>query len=372
VSPEARRGLGLGLLVGAGGITALMVAWLAVSGASGGGIVLGLLLLLVLAGPLAGAGWYVLARGRADQLEEARFAGKRRVLESDRLFRAELSGRLDQLAALQGMPSGELRDLSAALSRRVRDEAAWYDAVQLDDTDIGLLQRYDDLVWEQVRWLSDHRGDDAASLDKATAELRRAIEQRSDLLVRGRAGPSLSPATQLLAPDRRSSHVSLAELVLGDAITHDGADYVVDRLAISFSNGATWKLAHLGPSGADATEHWLSISPDAREVFWLDTVSPPPRTGAAEVLLGPDRLTLASERSGVVQVSVSSSDNPGVAQPGVLVRTWQYRADTRVAVVEQWATGEVVAYLGQIVDPSALEIWPGDARSSVRLRARRE
>ena len=49
----SRRALGYGLLAGALGIAALMLIWLATSGAQAGGVVLGLLLMFVLAGPLA-------------------------------------------------------------------------------------------------------------------------------------------------------------------------------------------------------------------------------------------------------------------------------------------------------------------------------
>jgi hypothetical protein len=363
VSPDSRRLLGIGLLAGAGGITALMLVWLATSGAMAGGIVLGLMLLLVLAGPLAGAGWYVLASGRADQAAEEAFASKRRILEADRLFRAELSARLNQLAENPGMPGDDLRRLAAELNRTVQDESAWYDAVHLDDRQIEVLQRYDDLVWEQVRWLGDHRSNDSESLRAATDELRRAIEQRTDLLVRGQAAMAVSPRARLQASQGRSDRLAFERLTQGDAISRDGLDYVVDSLAVGFAEGATWKLAHLAPSGGGAAEQWLSISPDALELAWLDAVAPPAQAGTPQLSLGAETMTLADQRSLVVQVFTSER---GEGMRGVLVRTWRYRSATHLGVVEQWPDGDLVAYLGHVVTPTELELWPASRRAVSR------
>jgi hypothetical protein len=66
MTAESRRLLGYGLLAGSAGIALLMLAWLMTSGVQAGGAVLGLLLLFVLAGPLAAGGYYVLVQGRAD------------------------------------------------------------------------------------------------------------------------------------------------------------------------------------------------------------------------------------------------------------------------------------------------------------------
>ncbi|MDQ3809022.1 MAG: hypothetical protein M3336_01900, partial [Chloroflexota bacterium] len=80
----AGRALGTSLLAGAIGITALMLVWLMVSGARGGGIVLGLLLVLVLAGPLGAAGLYILGRQPVEERQAAEFASRQRIVEADR------------------------------------------------------------------------------------------------------------------------------------------------------------------------------------------------------------------------------------------------------------------------------------------------
>src|SRR5687767_3320295 len=91
------RGLGIGLVAGGAIVLLLMLVWLAVSGAESGGIVLGLLLALVLAGPLIGAGIYVLSRQTVERQAAAAFVSRQRILESDRLFRDEVAGALRRL-----------------------------------------------------------------------------------------------------------------------------------------------------------------------------------------------------------------------------------------------------------------------------------
>lgn len=92
----------------------------------------------------------MLSRDAVERVEEQKFVGKRRILQSDHLFRDELSARLSQLASKPGLPSDELTRLAQTLKRSIHDEAAWYDTIHLDDAQTGLLAQYDDLVWEQV------------------------------------------------------------------------------------------------------------------------------------------------------------------------------------------------------------------------------
>jgi hypothetical protein len=193
------RTLAYALLGGAAVLALLVVAWLAVSGARGGGIVLGLMLLVVLAGPLVVAGLVVLQRQPAEAAAEAAFASKRRVLDSDRLFRREVAPELRQLARQPGLPAARLADLAEDLERSTYDSPEWYAAIQLGDEDVQTLKRYDDLVWERLRLLRDRAGAgaSAAELERDVRELEQALDQRRDLLLRGRRAPA-APASALL------------------------------------------------------------------------------------------------------------------------------------------------------------------------------
>ena len=80
-----------------------MLVWLMVSGVQAGGFVLGLLLLFVLAGPLAGAGWYVLVSGHTERVEEQAFVIKHGS-SMQIVCSAPSCAQLRQLAHMPGLP----------------------------------------------------------------------------------------------------------------------------------------------------------------------------------------------------------------------------------------------------------------------------
>jgi hypothetical protein len=355
MTTDSRRALGYGLLAGALGITFLMVAWLLSGGAQAGGIVLGLLLLFVLAGPLAGAGWYVVARGRSQSVEEQAFAEKRRILEFDRLFRRELSARLAELTRVSPTDrAGELETLQATLTRAAPDESAWYGAIGPDPALVSDLKPYEDTVWEQVRWLKEHRDASDATIGEALDQVARALDRRSDLLVRAKQAAAVAPTTLLGSSTAGVSSKMLTQIGLGDAVSREGTDYLVDRLATSFSDGQTWKLAHLAPSGRDGSDAWLSISPGGLELAWLHSIAAA-TPGAPAVIVDETSLQLIAVASALVTVQSAAG-----SAPGALVRAWRYRTDDRIAQVEQWPDGAVVAYAGLPVSAGELEIWPAE------------
>jgi hypothetical protein len=151
-------------------------------------------------------------------------------------------------------------------------------------------------------------------------------------------------------------------LALSDAVTHDGNDYLVDALATSFSDGPTWKLAHLVPSGAGAGENWLSISPAGLELAWLEAI-PAPELGSKQIVFQDSVLDLVDARSSIIQVGTIA----GVA-PGVLVRTWSYGSSPLHALIEQWPDGAIHAYAGRSLPASELEVWPATHTQEVANR----
>jgi uncharacterized protein DUF4178 len=352
VTAETRRPLGYGLLAGAAGISLLMLIWLATSGAEAGGIVLGLLLVFVLAGPLAGAGWYVLARAGPEAAEERAFVGKRRVLDADRRFRREVASQLRQLVELPELPAAPLTRMAESLERGGQDDLAWYDTVQLDDAQAAVLAQYDDLVRERVRWLRDHAGQGGAPIGEAVKDLEQALDQRTDLLVRGRHAPSVAPAVLLGATEPAADAAGLQALEVGDAVTHEGIDFVVEGVATAFSDGQTWKLAHLVPSSSEAAEHWLSVAPGGLEIAWLDSLAPP-LTGAGQLVVDGHSLPLEGTRTATVRVTSKAG-----SADGELVTTWSYRSGAELGLVEQWPDDSVHAYGGRIMKPGALDVWP--------------
>lgn len=352
MNAESRRALGYGLLASAAGVVVLLLTWLVVSDVQAGGFVLGLLLLFVLAGPLVGLGWYVLASGRTEDIAEQAFVGKRRIVDADRLFREELMPQLRQLALVPELPAAQLLRIADGLDRTITVESAWYDTIQLNDAKAAVLKQYDDLVWERVRWLRDHAGENRGTLADAVNELQAALDQRSDLLFRGRQAPAMSAGALLQAPQLTLESTSLATLAPGDALTHDGTDYLIEAVATSFSDGQNWKLAHLTPSGANADERWLSISPAGLELAWLEAIAAP-EAGAKQIVCQDGVLELRGARSSIVRVATTTG-----SAPGVLVRSWSYSSGPHRGLVEQWPDGTTRAYTGRSISASELEVWP--------------
>jgi len=344
------RALGTSLLVGAGGITLLMLAWLTVGGVGGGGIVLLLLLTLILAGPLAGAGWYILSRQPDEQRAELAFARKQRILDSDRVFRAQTATALRGLASDPALPNRELNSLADELQDATHGSAAWQALVQLDDSDIETLRRYDDLVRERVRRLRD----DPQSGQQWLRELRQAIDQREDLLVRGRAAPSVDPSVLLSSTPALALSGGLEQVSVGDAVSRDTVNYVVENVAAYFAEGQRWRLARLVPTGPAAPVAWLYVGPGALDIALLDELLPP---GDGPVSV--DGTPLPEVASGTAVADVTGGSQTA---EGVLVAYRRYRDSARLALVEHWSDQSTRAYGGKLIKASDFEFWPASAQ----------
>jgi hypothetical protein len=340
--------LGYALLAGAGVLALLMFAWLAVSGVNAGGFVLGLILLVVLAGPLAIAGVVVLLRQPVEAAAEAGFASKQRIIDADRLFRRELAPELRQLARQPSLPASRLQEMAEDLERSTYDRPEWYATLQLDDADAATLRRYDDLVWDRVRLLRDHStaAAPASELEQEVRQLEEALDQRRDLLLRGRRAPSAAPSAMLRAGSPSRGVEALGDLSLGDAVSHDGTDYLVEGLGNYFAEGQSWKLVHLVGT-ATAPARWLYIGPGGLEVALLDESPSPPAD-------------LPRVANGTATVDVTSQAGSARA---VLVSFARLADSHAVALVEDWPDGAHHVYAGTLLSPSDLEVWPAQMRT---------
>jgi hypothetical protein len=356
--PMTGRMLGYSLLGGAGVLAGLMLLWLAVSGARSGGIVLGLILLVVLAGPLAIAGLVVVRRQPLEAAAAAVFASKRQVLDADRLFRHEVAPELRQLARQPALAAAHVEELAEDLERTTYDSPEWYSAVQLGDDDVATLKRYEDLVWERVRLLRDRAAAGAAPADlgQGVRELQQALDQRRDLLVRGRRAPTASPSVLVRAAEPVRGLDAVCMVGLGDAVTTaDGTDYVVEGLATYFAEGQTWQLVHLAPAGPGASQRWLYIGPGGFDLGLLDEVE----LAGADQTLTVNSQPLSRVAGGTASVDVES--RAGSAR-GVLITFSRYSGPGAIGLQEDWPDGASHAYAGPTVTASDLEIWPAQVR----------
>ena len=341
------RLVGYALLAAAALLALLMVAWLSVSGAAGGGVVLGLILLVVLCGPLAAAGIIVLARQREDAAADTAFASKRRILDADRLFRAELAPELRQLARQPALPAARLEEMAEDLERSSYDGPGWYDAVQLTDGDAATLQRYADLVWDRARRLRDQATTNASpsEIAQSVTELDRALDQRRDLLLRGRRAPGAAPSVLLRAGTPARGRQALQGLSVGDAVTYDGSDFLAEGVATYFAEGQTWKLVHLAPASTGPTGRWLYVGPEGLDSAVLDEATTP-RVGQRDL----PRVTRGTATVDVTSVAGSAR--------GVLVAFTRYAADNALAFDEEWPDGARHLYAGVRINPTDVEVWP--------------
>src|SRR5262249_7951020 len=82
--------------------------------------------------------------------------------------------------------------------------------------------------------------------------------------------PAARPSVLLRAGSPGGGLDALRGLTLGDAVTADGADYVVEGVATYFDAGQTSRLVHLVPAAAGTAPRWLYIGPAGLEVGLLD------------------------------------------------------------------------------------------------------
>jgi hypothetical protein len=365
------RAWGYGLMGLGATIGALFVIWLIVNAAGGslrgGGFVMGLILVAVIALPMLGGGYYLLRRSETEDRASAQFEARRRVFEGDRLFRQQAGADLRDLAghldAADAATADRLRALATTVERASRDEAAWYEASPLADADLPMLHRYEDALQAEGDRLADlvsrvAHGDDAArpEIPVAVDRWERAYRQREALLVRGRRGPAVAPEALLRARTPTRGTAALNALALGDAVTVDFEDYLVQGVLSYFAEGRTWHLFILRDGD---TERWLWGSPGGLTWVVLEPASPPPAPAAPTVEV--EGVALALAESGTATVDVTTVAG---AERGIPVEYWRYSGpDRRMAWVERWPR-EVRGGVGRETLPDTIDVWPQTAPAS--------
>jgi hypothetical protein len=390
------RAWGWGLMALGGAIGVLLLLWMAVAGLRAGGFVLGLVLVVVLALPLIGGGYYLLRRSRVEETEEAGFEVRRRVLEGDRLFRQQAAADLrllaDRLASGAGARAGSATARSGAdagvsaapdpalepivarlraVAQRVadsrRDEAAWYEANPVADADLPTLQRYEDALQAERDRLADlvaRAGAAGAGVEALQAALdgwERTYSQREALLLRGRRGPAVAPEALLRARTPSRGAAALNALALGDAATVDFEDYLVQGVLSYFAGGRTWHLYILRDGDA---ERWLWGAPGGLTWAVLEPLAAPvPEAAAFAAGSPPATFTVEDVALPLVERGSATVDLTTVAgaERSIAVDYWRYAGDDRrTAWVERWPN-EVRAGVGRETFPDSIAVWPQTA-----------
>jgi len=363
---DTGRAWGWGLIALGGTIGLLLLLWLLVTAASGelraGGFVLGLVLVAVLALPLLGGGYYLLQRSATEAQEAARFEARRRLLESDRLFRQQAAATLRQLAEQAARTAQEtavaerLQALATRIEQAARDEVAWYEASPLADADLPLLRRFDDALQAETDRLAEllARGErDAEEVEALLDRWERTYRQREALLVSGRRAPAVAPEALLRARPPTRGVEALNALALGDAVTVDFEDYLVQGVVSYFAEGRTWRLFILRDGD---TERWLWSAPGGLSWAVLEPLASPPTPGTPQ--LEAEGVSLALVESGSATVDLATV---GGTEQGIPVDYWRYTGpDRRLAWVERWPR-ETRAGVGREIFPDTIAVWPRSA-----------
>lgn len=369
------RALGQGLIILGAVVAALVILWLLVTFRAGqlrsGGFVLGLIILSVLALPPIGVGYYLFRRSAQEQVDAASFERRRRVLEADRLLRATLADDLRQqerrLNTLTQRPAevvramARLRDMADDLEPADQNEASWYEAVEVSEQDVAQVRSYDDLLSDGLRRIDGLIDDVERDQEGAVSELLRAIQQweqslqqRQDLLLRGRRAAAVAPG-ELLRGRLSATTASSTALVPGDAVSYEEHDYLVEVSVTYFGGGRTWWLHRLRST---EDERWLYVAPGGVTLAVLGAIDPPgdPRS---EMIRYKGSACRPAEQ-GDATATIQSGDE---RQEALAVHYWRFTCpDGSIILVEHWSN-EPRAYVGKPIKPSDLEVWSAQRSS---------
>jgi hypothetical protein len=364
--------LGTALLGLAGALVLVVVLWLGSFVARGifssSTLIFGLGLTVLLAAPLAWAGWYLRGRGQVEALEASTYAERRAVLDQDAALRRELVRDLTQRLAQVERAAPELPGSAAAEVRRagrvladVRDDLArpgysattWLESgAGLNAEQLATVRRYDDLVSAQVRRigeidLSTETG--AGRLAEAADLLAEHAREREALFGRGRDAPGLRPQELLAAgaaPRRRLE--SPLTLALEDAVSYAGSDYLVRAVLGYFGGGRRWRAYQLHDG---KQERWLEVRADGAELLWLERVDPPAAMAGDTVTFQGQAYALIERGSAAVSIESAAGK-----QDGILVDYRRLRAAGDWLLLEDWPDGPR-ALAGETVHAEDLDLW---------------
>jgi hypothetical protein len=390
--------LGTGLLIIGAVVGVLLLLWLLANLFGGqlgaGGLIFGLIILVVVAGPLLWAGWYLRGRAVAERAEADVYTARRAVLDNDRVVRRELARELEQRStgidqvagslpagdgAAARQASGRLRDVMQDVLAPGYDSTTWLEqtAARLDAGKLDQLRRYDDLVLEEARRLDgltrDLGRDPQAPrrLAENVDLLAQHVREREALLGRGERGSGLAPQEILAAgaAPRRRLETPL-ELRLEDAVSYQTDDYLVRGLITYFAGSRQWRMYQLRDG---SQERWLEVRANGADLGWYElrpagaagggaagSAGEPsglPATtgegGAGPVTL--DGVTYTPTESGSASLGVESAAG---RREGVFVEFQRFRGpdDQQRLVVERWPDGTRVL-VGEGISRDDLELW---------------
>lgn len=308
---------------------------------------------------------------------------KERRRDADRVLRERLTGQYntqrDQLTRIQqeavrGGQLGLVSDLESAnqqLSRfisRLRvaptGYAGWFDATQIQESDLDLIYQFDATLANGVDELSgvlstlqtavrskEDTGKAYYALRDQLDALNQRLDAREEFVARGkRPAPSASPLgalkdKQVPAPAGANPY---EQLKLNDAISFDKTDYLVaGRVVYSVAAGKFY--AYLLRDRDN--QKWLRVGPNNELAVASEVQFSVPAPLPETLSFGGKTYTVAEQGAANVQVEGASGNQTGS------VNYHRYSADGGARLyVEDWGT-EVRVQAGSVVDPFEVKLY---------------
>jgi hypothetical protein len=311
----------------------------------------------------------------------AGYSSKERRRDADRILRERLTtqyaGQRERLTRIQqdAVQSGQLaivddlESVNQQLSRfvsRLRlaptGYAGWFDATQIQETDLDLIYQFDTTLADGVDELSsalDAVGDAVKSREgtqQAIGRLRdtldalnQRLDAREEFLARGkRPSPAASPLGALKTRPAAAPASPYEQLKMNDAISYDKTDYLVaGRVVYAVASGKFYAYLLRDRD----VQRWLRVGPNDELAVTQEVAFSVPAPLPETLSYGGKTYTLAEQGAANVEVEGASGTQAGA------VNFSRYNADGGARMwVEDWVT-EVRVQVGAVVDPFEIKLY---------------
>lgn len=275
---------------------------------------------------------------------------------------ATRAGQFDYVDDLEGA-NQQLQRFIARLETAPRGYAGWFDAAQLQEADLDQLYQFDASLAGGVEDLSSalqavttavkaKEGISAAigALRETLDALNARLDARSEFVAQGkRPAPTASPLGALKPKPQPTAAASAYEqLKLNDAVSYDGADYLVaGRITYAVASGKF----HAYLLSDRENKIWLRLAPNQELTVTKESAFGMPSPLPATLSYAGKNYTRAEQGAANVSVEGASGTKTGA------VNYTRYAADGGARLwIEDWGT-EIKVQAGQVVDPMEVRLY---------------
>jgi hypothetical protein len=284
----------------------------------------------------------------------------------DRLTRlmqdATRAGELDYVADLEHA-NQQLQRFIARLKTAPRGYAGWFDAAQIQETDLDQLYQFDSSLASGVDQLTAALDNVAAALktkdgmpgmitalSDTLAELNARLDAREEFVALGKRPSAIPSPLGALQPKARPSAQATAfeQLKPGDAVSYSGTDYLVaGRITYSVASGSLYAFLMQDRD----TKNWLRVGPSQELAVTQEVHFSVPSPLPDAISYSGKNYTRGEQGAANVTVEGASGTKPGS------VNYARYTADGGARLwIEDWGT-ETRVQTGLVVDPMEIRLY---------------